>query len=131
MLRETKSWNMSSIGASIEASHEISLQGGPLHRRRFNNDYIQSTRSAHLRTVRVSNKAKLYKEFKFIEFLLYFWLRIEKLLKDCLKLAKVTSKWWFWDSFFNLIQFWLKSRARIKQIHDVYNFPLYSTPQRA
>ena len=104
---------------------------GVQHRRRFHNDFIQSTRSAPLRTVRVSKEAKLYKKFKFMEFLLYFWLRIEKTLKNCPKLAKVPSKWWFWDSFFNLIQFWLKSRAKIKQIQVLYNFPLHFTPQRA
>ena len=105
--------------------------GKQVHRGRFHNDFIQSTRSAPLRAIRVSKEAKLYKEFKFMEFLLYFWLRIEKTLKNCPKLAKVPSKWWFWDSFFNLIQFWLKSRAKIKQIQVLYNFSLHFTPQRA
>ena len=84
------------------------------HRRRFHNDFIQSIRSVPLKVVRVSKEVKLYKEFKFMEFLLYFWLRIEKTLKDCPKLAKIPSKWWFWGIFFNLICFWLKSRAKFK-----------------
>ena len=101
------------------------------HRRKFHNDFIQSIRSVPLSTVRVSKEAKLYKEFKFMEFLLYLWLRSEKMLKNYPKLAKVPSKWWFWESFLNLIQSRLKSRAKNKQIQVLYNFALHFTPQRA
>ena len=43
-----------------------------MHRGRFHDYFIQSTRTAPLRAARVSNKAKKYKKFKFVEFLLYF-----------------------------------------------------------
>ena len=84
-----------------------------------------------LRGVKVSKEPRLYKEFKFIEFLLYFWLRIEKTLKKCPKLAKYLQNDQFCVSVFNLIQFWLKSRAKIKQIQVLYNFSLHFTPHRA
>ena len=45
-----------------------------------------------MRAVRVSKEAKLYKELKLMEFLLYFWLRIEKTKKNCPKLINVLSK---------------------------------------
>ena len=63
-----------------------------MHRWRFHDYFIQTSRSAPLRKVRVSKEGKLYKEYKFMDFLLYFPLINKEIVEKLPELANVPTK---------------------------------------
>ena len=138
MYLSSKLWFLAAV-KETEISEELFISlvglffflGLRSHRRRFQNDFIQSTRSAPLRANRVSKEAKLYKAFRLMQFLLYFWLRVEKTLKNGPKFAKVPSNDDFETAFLVSFNFVWKVELKIEQIHVLCKFPHHFTPQRA